>query len=111
MNDRLIKLFITLEALLIFDEHEPLSNNISERSAFIVGRKYKERKNIKSFLKEMYDYRSAHIHHGKSKIDPIKLDQFTRIVRNIIITLILIKDRHKLTETNIKSWFEKKKLS
>lgn len=112
MNDRLVRLFIALESLLILDENEPLSSNISERGAFIIGKTYDERKRIKVFIKKMYKLRSAHVHHGKSKITHALLYRFTILVRNILLNLILIKDRMKLrTEEDLRDWLERKKLS
>lgn len=112
MNDRLIKLFVALESLLILDENEPLANNIAERGAFILGRNYEQRSEIKKFLKDMYGLRSAHIHHGKSEIEHPVLERFARQVQEIILRLVLNKDRLKLTtEEDLRNWFEKKKLS
>ena len=112
LNDRLIRLFIALESLLIFDENEPLASNIAERGAFLLANTYEDRRRIKVFIKKMYKLRSAHVHHGKSKLNYPMLSIFTKYVQAIILRVILIKDRMKLTtERDLKNWFERKKLS
>ncbi len=45
-------MFIALESVLIFNEKEPISENISERVAMILGKDYETRKNIKKEIKE-----------------------------------------------------------
>jgi len=112
MNDRLIKLFVALESLLIFDEGERLASNIAERVAFLLGRNYEQRAKIKRFLKRMYRLRSAHVHHGKSDITHPVLEKFTTYVQTAVLRLIINKDRIKLsTEEDLQNWFERKKLS
>ncbi len=60
----------------------------------------------------MYQFRSAHVHHGKSNLDHDTLKTFTNYVQRIIQTLIIKKDRMKLTtEDHLKKWFERKKLT
>jgi len=119
LNERLVRLFIALESLLIFDRGEPLAENMSERCALLLVKRmkskkqtYKERRRIKDFVKDMYEYRSSYVHHGEYEIDHTMLRNFTLLVRNCILTVLLIKDRIKLTTPqDLKEWFERKKLS
>ena len=119
LNERLVRLFIALESLLIFDEKEPLRSNISERCAFLLAKPrtskketYEVRKAIKDFVAYMYDQRSAYVHHRKCEIDHKTLGRLTRYVQETILSLILVKDRLKLAKaTDLKSYFERKKLS
>lgn len=119
LNERLVRLFIALESLLILDRNEPLAENMSERCAFLLvksmqGKKqtYEERRKIRDFIKEMYKHRSSYVHHGKYEIDHVMLRNFTRLVQNSILKVLLIKDRMNLTTPqDLKGWFERKKLS
>ena len=105
-------LFVALESLLIFDENEPLANNIAERAAFLLANNYRNRIRIKNFIKTMYRLRSAYVHHGKSNLDHDTLKIFSDYVQSIVLTLIIRKDRMKLTtEKHLKNWFERKKLT
>ncbi len=111
MNDRLLKLFTSLESLLIFDD-EPITNNIAERSAFLLGNSYEERIKIKKFLKKMYKFRSAYIHHGECKVDYEKLEMLVNLVQQVILKFLFIKNEFRLeNEKDLKRWFEEMKLS
>lgn len=119
LNERLVRLFIALESLLIFDENEPLVHNMSERAAFLLvkskkSRKetYDRRKRIKTFIIDMYRLRSNYVHHGKRGIDHNTLQRFMWLVQAIILKVTRIRDRMKLTTVqDLKDWFERKKLS
>lgn len=119
LNERLVRLFIALESLLIFHRNEPLAENMSERCAFLLGKTMKRkretydiRKRIRDFIKDMYELRSSYVHHGKSEIDHTTLSIFTRYVSSAIFKVLFIKDQTKLTTSqDLREWFERKKLS
>ena len=97
---------------MIFGDNEPLSNNIAERAAFLLADKYPDRLRIKKFMRLMYSFRSAHVHHGKSMLDHGLLEKFTYRVQIIILKVVFLKDRMNWTsENDLKKWFEMKKLT
>ncbi len=71
--NKLIYLFVALESILLNGTREIISSNISERTAFIIGRSVDERIAIKNTIKQAYDLRSKFFHHGA------KIDQLTTI--------------------------------
>jgi len=111
-NERFLKLFIALESLLIFGK-EGITNNISERAAFLLGKNYKERKDIKAEIRDLYKKRSDIVHHGKCKNMTKKdIDILQTIVQKII--LHLLKNKNKLNFESIddfKLYFDKLKYS
>ena len=112
IGERFLKLFISLECLLIFDENEPITNNISERCALLLVKKYEDRKKIKNKIKDLYKLRSKIVHHGEVFIPKNDLVYLTDIVQAVIITLIKLKDKFNFrTKEDLREYFERVKLS
>ncbi|MGL1890000.1 MAG: HEPN domain-containing protein [Spirochaetaceae bacterium] len=79
--DKLLYVLVSLESLIIKNETEPLTQNISERIAFIVGNTADERVKIVKLIKKIYGLRSRYVHHGKQPIDQMEvLDEFLHVV-------------------------------
>lgn len=112
VGDRFLKLFTALECLLIFSNREPITHNISERSALILAKKYEDRRKIKSDLKELYRLRSEIVHHGEAFISKYQLAYLTNVVQAVIITILKMKDRQGMkTHNDLYNYLEKVKLS
>ena len=112
MGERYLKLFTSLECILIFNDSEPITNNISERSALLLVKKYTDRKKIKKDVKELYKIRSKIVHHGEVFVSKYDLAYLTNIVQALIITLIKMKDKHSIkTHQDLYEYLEKIKLS
>jgi hypothetical protein len=110
--DRLLKLMVSLEALLILDESEPIQANLAERAALLVARNYNQRKWIASFVKKMYRKRSGVVHHGGKDISESELAQLRYLTQTVIVTLLKNLRKLKLsTDDSLREWFLKKKLS
>ena len=88
LNQQFLKLMVALESILLFDENEPITNNIAERTAFLLANCFNGRKKVKRIIKELYTKRSGIVHHGKSIITPWDLGQLSWIVQNTIFKLI-----------------------
>ena len=84
LNQKFLKLMIALESILIFDENEPITNNIAERTAFLLYDTYEERKDIKNKIKNLYSKRSSIVHHGKSSLSLTELDELNWLVQKTI---------------------------
>lgn len=80
-----------LEALLKFDTGKLLSPgigySISESAAFIISKKFQERKDIKSRINDLYSLRSAIVHGGDKKVLDSDLKEILTIVMLLIIHL------------------------
>jgi hypothetical protein len=110
--DRLVKLTVALESLLILDEREPISSNLADRTALLLAKKYPERKAIFEFVKRMYRKRSDVVHHGGKDISGNELQQLTYLVQRAIITLVKSVEREGLgSKESLQEWFLRKKLS
>jgi hypothetical protein len=83
LSDRLIYILVPIESVLLASESEPITQNISERIALLVGNSLEERKAIRRNVKAIYETRSRFIHHGKAvtteKLDEIKAFMFTAL--------------------------------
>jgi hypothetical protein len=110
--DRLLKLFVSLETLLLFDEHEPIASNLAQRTAILVGADYPRRRNIVKFVKEMYKKRSGVIHHGGKDILESELQELMYLTQTAITTLLSRSERMRVSSNDsLREWFEKKILA
>ena len=109
--DRLVKLMICAETLFLFGRDEPIRTSISERSALLLGRTYRERREIKRFFGTMYDKRSDIVHGRKAQLTEDELTHLTYYLQVAIITLVKRLKRLKLSsDDDLREWFEKSKL-
>jgi hypothetical protein len=110
--DRLVKLMVSLETLLLVDENEPIAANLSERVAMLVVRGYRERKAHVKFVKDMYRKRSGIIHHGGKDITEDELKQLTLLTQMVIVAFLKNSRRWKLdSKESLQEWFLKQKLN
>jgi hypothetical protein len=111
-SERFIKLFTALECLLILGNREPISTNLTRRSALLLAKDYDKRKKIKKRVRDLYTKRSSIVHHGEEFIPKSDLAYLTTLVQAAIITFIKIKDRYNLrNQQDLGSYFEKLELS
>ena len=83
--DRLLKLFVALETLLLKDDEETIVNNISERASKLISDDLSYQKKIKKDIKKIYDNRSKFVHHGIPYIHRDDLNRLTNYVRIVIL--------------------------
>ncbi len=97
-----------LETLLQYDPGKLLSPsigyNISETAAFIISKNYKERKEIKTKINNLYSLRSAIVHGGKKQVTDSDLKEILTLVMLLVINLY--HDKWTQYET-IKKLYEK----
>lgn len=109
--DRLVKLMVSLETLLLVDENEPIAANLSERTAMLVAHDYQTRKRLVQFVKDMYRKRSGIIHHGRKEITEDELQQLTYLTQRIIVAFLRNSRRWKLdSKESLQEWFLREKL-
>lgn len=109
--DRLLKLIITLESLLIFNEKEALGSNVAERTAVILARNKNEYIAIKKFMHKIYSLRSDVVHHGTINFSLSEMYELQFITRDAILALIMEKDNWNIqNENDFIYWLEKNKL-
>jgi hypothetical protein len=64
--DKIVYLFAALESLLLRNDNEPITKNLGERMAFMIGKDVASRKAIVANTSDTYQLRSAFVHHGNS---------------------------------------------
>jgi len=110
--ERLIKLIVALESLVILDEREPVASNLGERAAFLVAKKPNDRIYVDGQIKKLYRLRSRAIHHGRTEITHEELDWLSIVVQTAIIRLIRRRVRMGVTnDEEYRSWFMRNKFS
>jgi len=74
--DKLVFVLVSLESLLLKDSNEPITKNIGERMAFLIGESVEDRKAIIQNVDAAYRIRSKFIHHGNSVEDSEVIEHF-----------------------------------
>jgi Apea-like HEPN len=76
LADKLVFVLVSLESMLLKDSNEPITKNIGERMAFLIGQSVDERKAIIQNVDVAYRIRSKFIHHGNSIEDSEVIEHF-----------------------------------
>lgn len=76
VSDKLVFVLVSLESMLLRDSNEPITKNIGERMAFLIGTSVEERMAIIRNVDSAYRIRSSFIHHGNSVEDSEVIERF-----------------------------------
>ncbi|MDH5779023.1 MAG: HEPN domain-containing protein [Candidatus Bathyarchaeota archaeon] len=90
--DKIIKLTVALESLLLRREDRLKKQLLAERAAFILGKDGKSRKEIFEIVEELYTLRSDIVHEGKHDIseeDTLRLLELVRILIHAMMKISL----------------------
>ena len=87
-TDKLVYILVGLESILLKDSNEPITQNLSDRIAFLVGRDLQQRRDIVQSTKKAYKLRSDFVHHGASIESLEILQKFMEIAWYVILALI-----------------------
>jgi len=99
-HQRIVELFTILESLLLIDNNSPIIESVCKYGSKLVFKKPEHRKDIISLLKDMYNVRSALIHHAKEK--PFEIDKLRKLQIFVVLLfsqLIEKSNRHKTKES------------
>lgn len=110
--ERLIRLMMALESLVMLDDREQIVSNLGERTAFLVAKRLSDRVYVNHRIKELYRLRSRVIHHGRIEITYSELYWLSLIVQAAILRLIT--DRNRLGISNdddFRNWLVTMKFS
>jgi hypothetical protein len=109
--DRLLKLVIALESLLIFNKNEPPTNNVIGRTATLLAKNKEGYREIKGIMDKIYEFRSEIVHHGKISFSLSELYQLQFITRDVILVLLMKKDEWNIHDlSDFIYWLEKNRL-
>lgn len=98
---RIAELYTILESLLLLNEDSPIIDTVSKYASRLVAKEREARKIVIKLLREMYNVRSAWIHHAKErKFQMDDLKKLQRIVHTILINLI-VKTRTHSTKRSL----------
>src|SRR5690606_15917386 len=76
---RIAELYTILESLLLLNEDSPIIDTVSKYASRLVAKEKEARKIVIKLLREMYNVRSAWIHHAKER--KFQMDDLTKLQR------------------------------
>jgi len=91
--DKLVYVLVALEAMLIQNETEPITKNLAERMAFLIGKDVDSRRAVIANVSETYRLRSLFVHHGNSIEDLETLSKFMVNAWSCFHNLAFYQDR------------------
>ena len=92
------------------DASEPITGNLAERIAFLIGQGLEERKQIVHDTRKTYAMRSKFIHHGQKIEDVEVFERFLHNAWTAISSLVSLRDQVK-TRQELITILEDRKLS
>jgi len=107
--NRLVYILAAVESILLRDNNEPVGKNIGERLAFVVGITPEERIAIRDNVKQVYDLRSAFLHHGRAVREMDSLELFMGYVWRGFVALIHDMDKFRTKQDLIEA-LERRKM-
>lgn len=99
IHRRIVDLFTIWESLLLKDNGTPIMNTVSNYGSKLLKKTVADRKELITFLKEMYEIRSVMVHHAKAKT--LDMDKVTRLQAetiNLMETFIYFSKHFKTKE-------------
>jgi hypothetical protein len=94
LDDRLIDLWISMEALFSPSDTQQLRHSIAENAAFFLGNSPEERKVIFEKLQKLYNKRSSLVHGGTEKeIDIEEVEFLSSLVRQSLLKFTVLQLR------------------
>lgn len=109
-TDKLVHILAALESIFLKNTSESVEQNLAERMAFLIGKSLDDRKQIVKNVRNVYDLRSAFIHHGASIADFEVLERFMLNAWYAVIQLISATERFK-NKSEFINKLEERKLS
>jgi len=108
--DKLVYVLVALESILIQNETEPITKNLGERMAFLIGKDVEGRRAVIANVSDTYRLRSSFVHHGNSIEDLETLSKFMVNAWSCFHNLVFHQDRLKTKEELIAA-LENRKLA
>jgi len=96
LSGKLVYLFAAIESILLKDSSEPIQQNIGERLATLIGKSLETKKEVIKNIKDIYQSRSAFIHHAQDVCD---IENFEIFMKNIWLAMSIIMNNHDKHET------------
>jgi hypothetical protein len=90
-HQRIAELISILDSLLLSDSKSPIMETVSKYLSKLITKDLTERKAVIKLVKEMYDVRSAWVHHAKEQ--EFSIEGLTELQRNVQQILIVLIDK------------------
>jgi lambda repressor-like predicted transcriptional regulator len=110
LENRLLNLITSLEALVGPKNREPISTYVAEAVALLIADEYESRVRVKKFLADAYRARSAVSHGGDKVVSKADVDELRWIVSTLLGKLIGWQNGIQ-TRDDLLNWLEKAKLA
>ena len=110
LGDKYLKLMIAMECLLVLKK-ESKSQNIKNRSSYILTDDREQRRRMQKYIQKAYDNRSKIVHEGVYAITKTETNKFMNYVQSTIIALVKHKDLWRIkTNEDFYQWCERNRL-
>jgi hypothetical protein len=110
IENEFLNLVTCLEVFFTPDNGDPISNSIAEGTALLLGEDLKERKHLKSRVKDLYRHRSKVSHGGHSSILNKDVVDLKSIAMKLLVKMIKWRETFK-SRKNLIDWLEDQRLS
>lgn len=109
LENRLLNLITSLEALLSPQARSPISASISESVALLLKQPFDERKDMKAFISRMYAARSSVSHGGNRAVFEPDTRQLRDVVAQLILHVLHMRDSIR-SRQDLLDWTERLRL-
>lgn len=108
--DAFLKTTIAMETLLVRDNTEPITGNLSERTAFLLKDTLDGRLELRRLVTTLYGTRSRIAHHGSTDEAMASLQTIQNICFDLLYKVTSIIDKYE-TIRNLVGWIDELKFS
>jgi len=108
--DAFLKTTIAMETLLIRDNTEPITGNLAERTAFLLGDSLEARLELRKLVSTLYGTRSRITHHGSTDNAVASLETLQNICFDLLYKITDVVDQYK-TIKDLIVWIDELKYS
>ena len=107
-STKLIYILAALEGIFLKNNNEPITQNLRERVAMLIGKDLAERKSIIGNINAIYELRSAFLHHAHSVDSNQEFEGFMSNAHRAIIAVITNHDKFSTKQDFISTLDDKK---
>ncbi len=95
LGEKVIKLFTSLESVLMDDNEPNKTQNISKRGSLLIGHDIMTVEQIESDLKHLYNVRGEIVHRGNAFVSKYDLSDLINYTRAILFSLIDLNRQYR----------------
>jgi len=94
-DERLLRVIVALETMLLADSSEAIQQNIADRLAYYLETDGPSRRAVVDDVKRAYGVRSRYVHHGQGMDEITQLERFLEIAWRFFLKVIKDADKYQ----------------